>query len=319
MRLVPCGTLFVHAAASSALTGAPIGGPADDDRRPGSPHRSAGALRVMGVTRGQRGTLTIAALLLACVALPAAGRASEEARLLGARARASALAAQPVRFPVFLNDGAVLLSTKEPRLGFGSVRVFTLAGRSEWVPLRRVDLQRSREAWQAVRPWSALYTHAAVGTELPLMHALNERGTEVAITAGEAEYLVLELWRSYCMACRRRLPFQQAWYRRAGIAREVRWMAICVDIGSGAWPQMLEDSGLEEVPGWLTLRRDRPTEWMERALGPSSFISLLIDREGTVVHSHVDGSCDGSYSPCVLHALLEQRLGRRLPPPQGSD
>lgn len=122
-----------------------------------------------------------------------------------------------------------------------------------------------------------------IGTVAPAFGAVTMNGDSVDLATLKGDVVLLNVWATWCIPCRREIPELQALHQEHG-ERGLRVVGVSVD-GSGADQDVAEFA--QNFSMTYTILRD-PGESVSNAFRiPGVPASFLIDREGVVRWRHL--------------------------------
>lgn len=115
------------------------------------------------------------------------------------------------------------------------------------------------------------------------VQALDEEGNVVRLSelVGQADYLLVDFWASWCRPCRQLIPEVKNWYAKYQPTGQLEVVGISIDSNESDWREALD----EEDMAWLQLHDTNEAPNNPRvAYGISGIpTTLLIDRDGMIV------------------------------------
>jgi len=192
------------------------------------------------------------------------------------------------------------------RLGDSLLFAWTETGRPTRVRVARLSLAEvptaPARAEAEAGPSTAGLTPLAAGQPAPEYAAHTLEGQPASLAAARGQVVLVNLWATWCEPCRFELPELAALHERY-VARGLRVVGVSVDARRTG----------SEVRDFVTRRQLPYTFWhdpedrISGAFGVTTLpASFLIDRQGTVVWSHVGAvSADDSELLRALEAALQ--------------
>jgi hypothetical protein len=117
---------------------------------------------------------------------------------LGATAHAGNLASQRVEtYRIILKDGTTLNAANYPLAGFGEVRATLTDGRFVVLDDRKIDMERSRAAWDAATGWAMLDRAKLQGKAFPAFVANDSKGVAVTFAPTSKGLTFVAVWSGY--------------------------------------------------------------------------------------------------------------------------
>jgi peroxiredoxin len=120
-----------------------------------------------------------------------------------------------------------------------------------------------------------------VGSSAPEITALTLEGDTVALSSFLGQPLLVNLWATWCVPCRRETPYLESLHRTFG-GRGLRVVGITVD-RQGVESEIR--AFLEEFDVGYTVLHDPEMVSVERFAAPGLPATYLIDRDGIVRHA----------------------------------
>ncbi len=131
---------------------------------------------------------------------------------------------------------------------------------------------------------------AGVGMSAPDLSALTLAGDTVLLSSFRGEPLLLNLWATWCLPCRREAPFLQELARSRG-ADGLRVVGLSLD-RAGFEPEIRDF--MEEFGVTYTVLRDPDMVAMDRYPVSGLPATFLVDRDGTIRHAVAGPVAEGN-------------------------
>lgn len=159
-------------------------------------------------------------------------------------------------------------------------------------------------AFFSIGCWAENEPSLKIGTIVPDFTAPDTNGTKHKLSELRGQYVVLDLWASWCGDCRRETPGLKALYEKYKDVKindkQVTWVGVSFDKEETAWKNYLDK---EQLP-WLQLCTFK--EWKKNPIAKAFDLQwiptfYIIDDEGKVAGSAITAT--------GLHAELQRLSG----------